>query len=273
MAQILEYLKDLLHLGREYRTINGHRSALSFYLPKIDGVDVGKHPLVCELLAGVGNVKPPQPRYLETWDVNIVLDFIKGLGSNALLPDKLLTWKTAMLLALAAGARSSEIRLLNTKFMIMDQNRIVFKLVAFTKTRKRGSAIPSLEFSALTTEPSLCVVLCVSQYMSRSKNWRGRSDGVDRHQLLLSMREPHHAVVASTVAGWLKKLMQAAGVDVDCFKPHSIRAASTSKAADKGLAVEEIMERANWSNPSTFKRFYYKPVINKGDKFTKAVLL
>ena len=53
LTEVLSYLTFLFEHGRSYRTINLHRSMLSSTLPDIDGVNIGKHPLVCKLLKAV----------------------------------------------------------------------------------------------------------------------------------------------------------------------------------------------------------------------------
>ena len=66
--------------------------------------------------------------------------------------------------------------------------------------------------------------------------------------------------------------MAAAGVDTSQFKPHSTRAAATSKARAAMLPVTEIMQKAGWSNEATFQKYYNKPVTTTGNNFGKAVL-
>ena len=60
---VLDFLTNLFDKHYQYRTINNHRSAISAFHPKIEGFPVGQHPLVCNLLAGIFNERPPQPRY------------------------------------------------------------------------------------------------------------------------------------------------------------------------------------------------------------------
>ena len=43
------------------------------------------------------------------------------------------------------------------------------------------------------------------------------------------------------------------------YKVHSVRGASTFAAAEAGISIPEILEAADWSNQSTFERFYYCP--------------
>ena len=38
-------------------------------------VFVGQHPLVCRFIKGIFECRPSPPRYQETWDVTVVLDF------------------------------------------------------------------------------------------------------------------------------------------------------------------------------------------------------
>ena len=43
------------------------------------------------------------------------------------------------------------------------------------------------------------------------------------------------------------------------FKGHFVRSASTSAAKASGLSIDAIISMADWTNESTFNKFYYKP--------------
>jgi hypothetical protein len=113
LADITGFLAHSFDEGLEYRTINTYRSALSGVLPPIDGFPVGQHPLVIRLLNGVLNLRPALPRYQRTWSVDVVLIYLRSLPRNEDLSLKLLTQKLAILLALTAPQRSSELKLLD----------------------------------------------------------------------------------------------------------------------------------------------------------------
>ena len=68
---------------------------------------MGRHPLVCQLLKGVYQLRPPQPRYAKTWQVGKLVQFIGSLGPNEKLSTKLLSYKLVGLLALTAPDRAS----------------------------------------------------------------------------------------------------------------------------------------------------------------------
>ena len=67
---MLEFLSSLFSEKLECRTINGDRSAISAYHEKVDGIPIGKHPKVYQLLSGVLNKRPPQPKYTVIWDTS-----------------------------------------------------------------------------------------------------------------------------------------------------------------------------------------------------------
>jgi hypothetical protein len=41
---------------------------------KIDGYDIGKHPLIVKLMSEAYKKKPPVPKYSGFWDVSTVVD-------------------------------------------------------------------------------------------------------------------------------------------------------------------------------------------------------
>ena len=73
-----------IHLdGLNYSGVNVARSALSAVV-EIPGIgQVGEHPLIKRLLRGVYLRTPPVPRYVTTWDVNVMFDFLR-LKPNAM---------------------------------------------------------------------------------------------------------------------------------------------------------------------------------------------
>jgi len=80
---------------------------------QVEGVPVGKNPLVSLLLKGIYNSRPLQPRYLTTWDVDIVVRYLQSLGDNASLSLKVLSQKLLLLMALVEANRISELQALH----------------------------------------------------------------------------------------------------------------------------------------------------------------
>ena len=110
VSDVANFLANLYEKGYQQRSINAYQSAIASAHDKVNGVSVGQHPTISRLIAGVANARPPQPRYTSTWDINIVLRYLEGLGNNNNLPLKGLTMKTAMLLALTRPSRLTDLQ-------------------------------------------------------------------------------------------------------------------------------------------------------------------
>ena len=94
---VLAFLSRLFTEGLEYRTINGYRSAMSAYHEKAEGVSIGQHPKVCQLLSGIFNKRPSQPKYIANWDISKVTDYIDTLGNDENFSIKIITLKLTTL--------------------------------------------------------------------------------------------------------------------------------------------------------------------------------
>ena len=74
-----------------------------------------------------------------------------------------------------------------------------------------------------------------------------------------------------TIAGWLKHALKEAGFDIDKYKAHSFRSASTSRDLALGLLVNDILKRGNLRNESTWQKVYDKHVITSAEKYQNKV--
>ena len=98
--------------------------------------------------------------------------------------------------------------------------------------------------------------MCLEEYLERTKNLR------QTENLLIATIRPHRSVGTQTLGRWIKAVLAGAGIDISLFKPHSTRHASATAAFAADIPIDEILKRAGWSNAMTFKRFYYKSVID-----------
>ena len=278
VSGILEFLSELFELGYQYRTINNYRSAISAFHEKADGIPVGKNNLVCSLMLGISNERPPQPRYTNVWDVQLVLNYLLSLPYNDRLTLKQLTLKTVGLLALSQINRGSELKYLDLKFMRETDNTYIFSFNRHTKTSRKGNKrTPDLEFSAfeeeITLEPNerkLCPYTSLKFYLKTTQNLRG--DDNIKTQVFIGQIKPHKEVVKSTIAGWLKLLLKKSGINTEIFKAHSFRCASSSKAHLAGVSIQDILKTGNWTNTSTWQKFYHKPINTAAKNFQKGIL-
>ena len=74
-------------------TFGVYRLAISAYHSPVDGVNVEEHPLVPKLLKGIGNLRPPKPKYEMIRDIEQVLNYLRLLPENKNPNLKLITCK------------------------------------------------------------------------------------------------------------------------------------------------------------------------------------
>ena len=101
--------KHAFHQNYSYSAINSVRSMLSGFLWKEYGLTVGKQPTVKRCLKGAFECRPPIPKYVDIWDVNIVLDYLKLLLPLSELSLRTLTHKLVMLMKLVTTQRGQNL--------------------------------------------------------------------------------------------------------------------------------------------------------------------
>ena len=254
---MVNFLAEQQHLVL-FGTLAGYRTAISFFHQRVDGVPVGKHPLVAELMKGAFRDDPPVPRYTETWDVSMVLTYLQKLGPNAGLTQKELTLKLAMLLVLVSRARGHELHGINPEAISWHEDKVVCHILGMTKTKTMSRPQKAFELLRFKESNNIDPVQCLKSYLNMTANQRETK--VQKSHLFLSFVPPHHVVKTCSIARWLRLIMQEAGIDMSKFKAHSTRSAAVSKVPLAGMSVNEIAKLGDWSNASTFYRFYKKDV-------------
>ena len=254
MNTILEYLTEMYDQGREYSTINGHRSAISLYHPLIDGIQVGKHPTTRQLLKAISNKRPPQPRLAAVWDVQQVIKYIKAMPENTSLTTRQLAMKATILTALTCIPRASELHKLDTKYLEIKEDHLTFQIEGRVKHSRVGKKNPPLVLYRFQIDRHLCPVNTILFYLQATKEWRNS----ENTKVFLSNSQPHSQVCTATISSWIKEILSAAGIDMSMFTPHSTRSAASSHTKQKGLNRENILQMGNWRQKSTWEKFYHR---------------
>ena len=127
VSKVLTFLAEQFAEGKQYRTINVLRSAISSAHVYVSNKPIGQYPLVIRLMKGVSICRPPQPRYQHTWDVALVTGYLSRLGANDTLSEKQLAQKLCMLMALTCPERCSIMASLNVKYFVIVKRSIFQK--------------------------------------------------------------------------------------------------------------------------------------------------
>ena len=148
--------------------------------------------------------------------------------------------------------------------MIKDSEGYHFLVSKPTNCTRPRRGIKQINLPKFTKDRRICVVYCLDKYLRATKKLR-----VDKH-LFISYVKPHCTVTRTSIARWIKLIMQKSGIDVSIFQPHSTRSAPTSTAFQQGVSVPDILKKADWSNASVFHRFYNRPKVHAD--FDQAIL-
>ena len=263
LNQPIWFLTDLFDKGLSYSAINIARSALSALLPMFEGSPFGSHPIVSRIMRGIYNKRPQRSRYASTWDVDIVLDYVKELTPLRKLTLRDLTHKLVILMLLTSCQRVQTLSSLKIDDLLwsQDDETAVFRLSQTLKHTKRGS-LGVLTFKHFQEDPRICVVRTLREYVERTADLRNITNNEDNF-LLITTVPPFRKASTATIARWTKETLSNSGIDIKLFKAHSVRGASTSKLADLQVSVQEIMKKGAWKSESTFQKYYHKPLLPK----------
>ena len=226
------------------------RSALSGFLSLCSEgqVDIGNSVLVKKFMRGVLNKRPASSKYRTTWNRDIVLNYLSSFSSNLTLLQ--LSQKVCMLLLLLTGPRGQSIHFLKVEDVIFLEDSLELQFSAVLKHTRPGVHQDNIRFESYIQNKSLCIVSLLHEYIDGTFSLRGQET-----QLFISTQAPFQGVTHATISRWVKRVMDKAGIDVKCFKPHSTRAASTSHAKAKGAPLSVIINTVRWTKIAHLRSF------------------
>ncbi|KAI2661921.1 hypothetical protein H4Q32_007626 [Labeo rohita] len=192
LTAVLSFLQDLIDGGRSFSTIKVYLAAIAACHVGFDGTTVGQHPLIRRFMKGARRSLPVIKRVIPEWDLSMVLEVLsqnpfEPLGDISL---KLLSLKTALLLALASAKRVSDLHALSVhsscmKFSISGDKVLLRPNPAFMPKCFPAFACEVIQLSAFHPPPfsssedkrlnALCPVRSLRVYIDRTSAFR-RSD-------------------------------------------------------------------------------------------------
>ena len=275
IESVLSFLAFLFHSGYKYRSLNVYRSAISSIHPRIDGFEVGQHPLVVRLTKGAFNKQPPIPKFSTTYSVGLVLNYLRSLGHISEMSLKDLSQKLVTLLALTTVGRSFDLKLLSVNHITSVSEGAKLVLDGLSKQSRPGCLRPPPFLQRYLEDDLLCPVECLNSYCSTTNQFRSvDSKGLlVPSQLFLGISKPHAPIKACSIARWVKNSLSSAGIDTTRFLAHSTRGAAASKSLESGATLSKVLQQADWSTARTFHQFYFRPSQVRALSFTSAVLL
>ncbi|KAL0148244.1 hypothetical protein M9458_056476 [Cirrhinus mrigala] len=274
VVDILSFLQDLIDGGKSFSIIKVYLAAIAACHVGFDGTTVGQHPLIRRFMKGAHRSLPVTRRAVPGWDLSLVLEALSQQPFEPLgdIPLKLLSFKTALLLALASAKRVSDLHALSvhppsTKFSLNGEKVYLRPNQAFMPKCFPAFMCEVLVLSAFHLPPfsseedqrlnALCPVHARRVYIDRTSLFR-RSD-----QLFISWALPNtgNPISKQHLSHWLVEAISLAyeskGVlPPEGLKAHFTRGMATSWALFKGVSLQDICVAASWASPHTFIRYY-----------------
>lgn len=254
-------------MNKSYSVISTHKSVIMETLKLLNPNFNGCSMIIIRFMKGLYNTIPPKPRYNFTWDVNKVLNLISTWMPLDKLSIKMLTCKLTVLVTLSTAARVQTLKCLCVDRCVLEADRVLFNCGDKLKHSKPGN--DHILILRAFEDPRLCPVRTLKCFLSKTKDLR------KSRQLFVSYSN-FKAVSTSTIARWLKYVLDLAGVDTNTYKAHSFRGASVSAAFMKGCRVSDILKTADWSSVKNFKKFYLRDIehseSDQAQSFSTAVL-
>ena len=279
---IAEYLLTLFEKGRLPSTIKVHRAAIGSVLKYLNP-GLAHSVLIKDLISRFELDRPRNRHTFPKFDIDLVLrqllkpPFVDSNGSDLRIPLKILAYKTAFLLALATGARVSEIHALSrrpVRFSLeRDQASGEVKIISHTRPgflRKNSKPTVCEEPVIIRSmkhlvgrhdlERLLCPVRAVTVYISRTPDgaWPVEEEIILRHP------DPLIRTTKGHVAVWIKNAISMAYVqakevtDDIHINAHEVRAVSHSLVAFDGASLNEILEGGRWKSSGSFLQHYFR---------------
>ena len=271
---VADFLISRFDKGLTVVTLRSYRSAIaSCHRGFSDGSSVSKSKFLTRLFQSFFLKRPPSKTLLPAWSLPAVL---KALASAPFEPLhkaslRLLTLKTAFLVAIASGHRVSSLRALcvDPEHLCWEASgvRLIPRMGFIAKNQSLKSGPVEIFLPAISTLSSVvedkvwCHVRALKWYVDRTKSIRASSS------LFVASIAPHKEVATSTLARWLVECIKMAGTEAfltDRVRAHDTRAVSSSWALFNGASLKEIQQAAFWSNPNSFISCYHNHLTANG---------
>ena len=267
------------------RTIRSYRCAIGTAHQGWDGVPVGKDPDLSNMIKAFFLQRPPERKLVPNWSLPLVLNSLCKSPFEPLAKADLkwLSLKTAFLVAIASGRRSSTIQALSVDQGHVRENQSGTTLIPAPGFLAKNESInymakaihfPKMsQFSSVPEDRLLCPCRAIRYYLQRTESIRGS----EKHLFVTYGRKAHGAATRDTIANWIVTTIRNAyesssDFDFNLVSAHDTRSVSTSWALFQGVPLQDILSAASWKGDTTFTAFYMRDVITPQSTFASAVI-
>ena len=271
----------------EVSTIRGYRAAICRVIKFTSGLDYSDNHVLNALFRNFSLERPVTKSKFPKWDLIIVLKALSKAPYEPLCAasDLFVAKKTLFLLALASGARRSELHSLDLdQTLLLDNDKSMQlrptedfiakncnpgtgsgRFMGFTITKL--DTVTDIDSSV---DNLLCPVRALLNYLKRTKKRRGN---IKKVFITHQKKGLAKAANLNTLSSWLRHtIAEAYHTAPDSESPllhrslHEVRAVGASMARHCNISMEDILSQCRWAHQTTFTSFYLRDVKSQKDQ-------
>jgi len=283
VARVADFFQFMFSVQKvEYSTLAGYRSMLSGALGHT-GLNLGQDRDLSDLMLSFKHIRPPKSRVYPDWDLSLILWTLSEPPFEPMFDEKVslqfVTWKTAFLVLLAAGARRGEIHDIPYKNVSYDKEfthvtlrpseRFITKTQIRTGSRPKSFRIPSLQKelpSDLPLDRKLCPCRAIKYYIRRVESIRKKDPSKSLFFVSFDPRKKGD-IHKNTLSGWISQLIRFCynqpgkkALELSGTRAHEIRAYASTLVSKGTASLEDILQAGNWRKHSTFTLHYLRDI-------------
>lgn len=205
--------------GISYGSLNSYRSAIAQLL----GPSLAEDVRIQRFFKGVFHLRPSLPRYINTWDPLLVLNYLRTLINEDISLEQI-SYKLAMLLALVSVQRVQTLSLIELDNIKSSSRGVQIFIPRRIKTSGPNKSQPIISLPFYKDDEVVCVATTLLFYISVTRLIRDSAC----NRLFITFKKPYHNASSQTISRWIRNVMSRAGIDSSKYAPHSTRHASTS---------------------------------------------
>ena len=280
---LAEYLVYLFSQNKKVNTIQVHKASISSVLKLLNPPTAIQEETLHNVIRRMTILRPREQEVLPKWHLSVVL---KGLmkppftinGTDRNISLELLSYKTAFLIALATGARGSELVALSrashnlefTTLALGAKHASIRMVPKFIPKNQRPEIIPEpIKFPGMAhlfpNEPErlLCSVRVLGLYIVRSAD-RAQDDSQEK---LFVHFNPATQMFTTHFRRWVAETIRltyenSSESDLPKIKAHDVRGISASIAFYRNTPLKELCGLIGWKSSKVYVRHYLRDIRN-----------
>jgi hypothetical protein len=251
VCRFLRYLFSDQNLG--FRTVQAYKSIIVTLIHPDQQQLCQQSDALRRLLLGMAASRPPV-KPAPVWFKEDVIQYLQRHG-----PTRNSQYEVgrhlALLILLFGGRRVSDLTLLHIgdSDMKLSEKKLVLQPRFGSKTDGKGDAtfVQSAQKFYSNKCWSVNIPAITRRYLKLTAPFRKGETA-----LFVSTRDGHTPASTVVIGGWIRSLLQLAGVTASAG---SVRSAVATSACLSGCKLKDVLRNGNWRSASTLTRHYLRP--------------